>query len=75
MSEQEVTAESLGTALTDLKEKKSELDESFADKTREVMNLGREVAAEVLQVANMYYLYRVFVVHARDFVLLRPCQC
>lgn len=49
MSEQEVTAESLGAALTDLKEKKSELDESFADKTREVMDLGREVAAEVFQ--------------------------
>lgn len=49
MPEQEVTAESLGAALTDLKEKKSELDESFADKTQEVMDLGREVAAEVLQ--------------------------
>ncbi|CAM9695145.1 unnamed protein product [Ascophyllum nodosum] len=43
---EEVTVESLGTALTDLKLKKAELDESFADKTRAVIDLGREVAAE-----------------------------
>ena len=58
--------ESLGTALTHLKLKKAELDESFADKTRAVIDLGREVAAEVRRTCLYRVCYASFRWRARD---------